>query len=202
MPHINASRSSRVGESVSEVLRRIPVRDPNRKPTNIYGRRITDYQSHAPLRQSLVVVALAALVAGTCWIALVHPWTGPWSPKSPEVSQATPLAPTPTTQGMPPTAAQDLLPEPGNLHVHFWGPRTLEFYWDPIGQEYSYRLYADENPQFRHPQPLSEDSIQGTDMTWLPDDHVQEIWVAMKGIDPQGRETAFSRPLLVQLPNE
>jgi len=206
---------STMGQPVSEVLGRIQVRNPLHKPSGIRGRRITDYETHVPFLIMTTVFTLIVLFANPFGTRLRRPAplmnTAPTVPamavqgsqeslsipqqlhSHPQMITSTPKQ---TLGATPPAPAN----RPDHLRADFLGPRMIEFQWDAIGPQYTYRLYRSQDPTFRNPTLLSKVPLRSPSMAWFPDDDMEQTWVAVKGVDSRGHETAFSDPLLVQLP--
>ena|ERR1700687_2583681 len=208
----NAEVSPPTKESapVQEVLSRIQVRDPQNKPNGIYGRRMTDFDSGAKVLATVSVLAM--ILSGIFWSAFVQMLTTTWNLRStassltttPPVRESLTISKAaPRLEETPPATlieTPEALIAPTNLRALFVGPQVLELHWDELGGGYRYRVYAAASPGLQDAQPLSENPIQASHMIWMPDNGIQEIWVSVKGVSAQGRETNFSRPVLVQLP--
>src|SRR5690349_9434682 len=73
MPRITSSSPQQLAPSlkgstpVSEVLNRIQVRDPAHSPSGVYGRRLTDFESHSPVLQAAALFVLGALMVAGFW---------------------------------------------------------------------------------------------------------------------------------------
>lgn len=208
------SPSTEGSAPVSEVLDRIQVRDPSHKPSGVYGRRMTDYESRSPLAQTTVFFAAAALIAGSLWTGYLKNITKTWNFQRTPVSSAIPrtayetlsipemIHPRPEpVRPIPDDWSQNANATPENLKAHFLGPRMLELQWDSLGEGYVYRLYAASDMEMKNAQAVTEQPLRSTHMAWSPEDNVNIVWLAVTAIDPQGQETSFSRPLLVQLPS-
>jgi len=207
------SPSIKGSKPVSEVLSGIQVRDPQHKPSGVYGRRITDFESHSPGLQMTALFAIAGLLVGSFFSVSLQKFGETWNvrpfrssvviPSQPPEYLIVPKAihPLPRSIRRPPDEGTlDAQGIPENLHARFMGPRELELRWDSLGEGYVYRLYAAADSSLQNAQPISEQPVQASNMTWVPNDGVQTVWLAVKGINQQGRQTAFSRPFLVRLP--
>src|SRR5258706_2444305 len=83
MPHTtHVSPSTKGSKPVSEVLRRIKIQDSRQVSTTPYGRRMTDYESRAPIFQAVLAFVLAALVAGSLGSVLLLRLAGTWNSRS------------------------------------------------------------------------------------------------------------------------
>ena len=208
------SRTVKGSRPFAEVLSRIQVRDPQHKPSGIYDEGLADFESHSPKLQMTALLAVSALFMGSLFSISFRQFAQTWNENLFHSSVATPSQPLqdliipkaihilPRVVRRPPDERTlDAVGMPENLHARFMGPRELELRWDSLGDGYVYRLYVADNSTMQNAQPVSEHLVQATNMAWTPDDGVHTVWVAVKGISDQGRETPFSRPLLVRLPN-
>jgi len=199
---------------VHEVLSRIQVRDPQHTPSGIYGRRLTDYQSHWPALEAAIVMTLAVFLVGSSGWLLVRKFADAWTFPAQRSSAPAPLSPTPellvpsslhiaaqTAAERAPTRRIENAAVPQNLKAVFMGPRLIEFKWVPINDEYEYRLYIADDLSMKNARPLMTQPTPTWSTVWTADDpDIHSVWAAVKGVAKDGRETAFSRPINVQLP--
>ena len=84
MPHTTSSPrrpspSIKGSKPVSEVLGRIQVRHPPDKPSGLYGHRMADYESRAPILQAAVIFMLAAFTLGGIWSVSLQKLADLWN---------------------------------------------------------------------------------------------------------------------------
>ena len=198
---------------VKDVIRRLQVRDPNRAYIAGYHRRMEDLEIHWRVSPAATRYIAVAVTAGAL---LLLPWNRPV--RTPNLESSLPVM-SPQAEGslsipegihpLPqsirrPSAAPTptARPAPENLHGSLIEPGTVELHWDSLGAGYRYILYSALYPTLENAQPLLEQPIKSNSTLWMPDTEFPSVWVSVRGVDPMGHLTAFSRPLLVQMPTE
>jgi hypothetical protein len=78
----NVVPSTKGSKPVAEVLNSLPIRDEQHKPSGVYGRRMTDFQSRAPYLQTIVLFAVAILVAAGLWSGLLQKLAITWNTRA------------------------------------------------------------------------------------------------------------------------
>ena len=210
---------------VTEVLQRLPTRDPQRKNLYGYSRRMGDFELHWHL-SSILILSLIGLVGGVVLLLPLHRPVHQFSPKAlvgagvnPKktvppivrvsqpnaemplgVPRRVPPAPPALPTTKPKAATPFTIDAPEGLHANFVGVRTLEVSWQAAGDGYRYQLFSATNQGFENAQPILKQPVSSTQAFWIPDDKIQSAWVAVQAIDAEGHLSPLSRPVLVHLP--
>jgi len=77
-PH-RPSPSLKGSRPVADVLNRIPVRDPYAESFAIFGRRLADYESHAPAFHFVALAVITAVIVGSLWLAFAQKFDSLWN---------------------------------------------------------------------------------------------------------------------------
>jgi len=129
------------------------------------------------------------------------PANAPAPPATPAPAPATPTAHhTAAATAAPANPAPVKLPAPRNFAAHPSNNQMLQLTWDSLGDGVTYHLYSSANQNMQDAQSEDDAPIPVNWYNWMPPADGSYVWLAVKGIGHNGKLTAFSNAIRIDLP--